>query len=175
MDPVVCLGCRCCRPTTLHHPSDWRQRQQPTQSTYLVCVNTQQHIRKYGHTRPSPRSAEQTHSGHVISFSLSSLQLQSNWHSALRELWQAVRQAADGNWGDLWLRCGMRARPESVFVDEHVWLCVGFWMDCFLSLWSLQPACSLPLLSLLFTFFPQQLLESRLFSFSLFFFFSFLF
>lgn len=41
-----------------------------------------------------------------------SLQLQSDRHSALRGLWQAIRQAADGDWGDLWLCGGMRRTEE---------------------------------------------------------------
>lgn len=41
-----------------------------------------------------------------------SLQLQSDWHSTLRGLWQAIRQAADGDWGDLWLCGGMRRTEE---------------------------------------------------------------
>lgn len=41
-----------------------------------------------------------------------SLQLQPDWHSTLRRLWQAVRQAADGNRGDLWLCGGMRHTEE---------------------------------------------------------------
>lgn len=57
------------------------------------------------------------------------LQLQSDWHSALRELWQALRQAADGDRGDVWLRSGMRDALQSVFVYEHVELCAGFFMD----------------------------------------------
>lgn len=39
-------------------------------------------------------------------------QLQSDWHSTLRGLRQAIRQAADGDWGDLWLCGGMRRTEE---------------------------------------------------------------
>lgn len=66
--------------------------------------------------------------------SLSPPQLQSDWHSALRELRQALRQAADGDRGDLRLRSGMRDTSESVFVCEHVLLCAGllkdYYRDC---------------------------------------------
>lgn len=56
----------------------------------------------------------------IDSFYFSPLQLQSDWYSTIWELWQAVRQAADRDRGDLWFRRGMRHLLESV------WTCVTF-------------------------------------------------